>query len=550
MANMNLSNFNLLKEDDDNYHVKHPSGKTMAVAKKSLSPKAHEMIKKMCSGGDVQKFAGDKDDPSASVVQPDLSHVGDNYRYQPPSSPEMNLVGMGGGDSGPGFMDSLANSPVNLAYVDPQAQASPSSQAPAAPVQAPAVAAAANTPNPAPSTGSAPSISPNPGIEKALQEQQAANKEEAKQIGGQGAKEQSAIDDMQSAINALPTQQDIIAKDKVNDDKLFDAYQNQHMDPKRYMHDLSTPNKVIAGISAFLGGMSTPFTHQGNPALQVMENAINRDMESQKADINQKHTLWSMNRERLGNNLAADMATKNQMYMGLKAQLASAASQFKGPLAMAKAQQANALIDQQIAMNRYHMSFMQGPTKESATDPNYPEKVVANSGLFQTPEEQKQALDEIAYRKNLKAIAQPSLDAFDKIGFHRIGDLNPMQDTPEQQAFQGLANTTVKEQEGTARAAAFKSMKENFMPQLGDSNDRRAAKRAAYVQYLQAKQAAPFNASRGNNLDNFESTTWHPSSSPVGNNAQQQKIQVFMKQNPSIKDPNQARDILQKAGKF
>ena len=55
-------------------------------------------------------------------------------------------------------------------------------------------------------------------------------------------------------------------------------------------------------------------------------------------------------------------------------------------------------------------------------------------------------MEEIAYRKNLKSVANPILKAFDSIGLHRPADLNPLQDTPEQQHFEALMNTTVKEQ--------------------------------------------------------------------------------------------------------
>jgi hypothetical protein len=547
---MDLSKFKLSHEDEKAYHVVHPSGSVMQVQKEGLSSKAHEMIKKMAKGGPVMMAdagevppalaADDQSQPAPASTE--SSPVDTSVPTQvtpapvdttaPPQpaglSPE-DLFGthiVAGAKALRDYADKIYDmtSPENMQKAL-AAKQSVARQDAAPPPVAPGVAPAParepdsieQTPKVAPAANPAqnPMNSNNMNITKALQEEKAANVASANAIGGQGAAESQAIQNTQDAINQMPTQQQLIADNKQKSDALLKAYADQKIDPNRFWHNASTGSKIAAGIGLFLGGMSMPFTHQGNPAIGIMQNAIDRDIDAQKNEQGKAHNLYTMNREALGTDLAANIATQNQMYTGLKYNLEQAAANFKGPIAQANARMLNAQIDQKIAMNNFRMSFLQGPTKEGQVDPTYPEKVVANSGLFQTPAEQKDALDEIAYRKNLKSIAGPSLEAFDSIGMRRAADLNPFQDTPEQQRFEGLANTTIKEIEGTARQAAMASLKANFMPHLGDSADRRAQKREGWIQYLQSHSAAPFNASRGNDLDQYASTRWTPPGPPA-----------------------------------
>jgi hypothetical protein len=521
-------------EDEENFHVVHPSGEKFTMKKSELSTQAHAMIKKMCSGGSVQKFA------SKGEVQPDAD-------AEMQSAPLLDP----GVEAGVKELGSKAWDWVNRNNPDYK---SDTTQAPAsvpAPQPAPAPAppmATGQPPVTQPPDGAMSAPVTNMNMNKALEEERAAYQQQAKVAGQQGAAESKAFQEAQDQVDQLPTQQELVNDNKEKSDALLKAYTDQKIDPNQYFKKMDTTSKIAAGIGLFLGGLSTPFTHQANPAIGILQNAIDRDVDAQKNEQGKAHNLWTMNREALGTDMAANLATQTQLYTGLKYKLMQAASQFKGPNAQANAQLAIAGVDQKIAANNYRLSFLQ-PNKEGAQDPDYPEKVVANSGLFgPEPKDQKEALDEIAYRKNLKSIAQPSMEAFDAIGLHRPADLNPMQDTPEQQHWQGLANTTVKEQEGTARQAAFDSIKKNFMPNLGDSDARRQQKREGWAQYLEAKKTSQFMNSRGLDLDKFPSTSLNIP--PAMNNMVKQKVNIFMQKNPTVKDPVQAMKILKDNGKL
>ncbi len=396
---MDLKNFKMMKDDATAYTLAHPSGKTITVPKKGLKPEAHEMIKKMCSGGTVQKmaeggpassmqtmqpsatapmqkFAGDESDPSASEVQSDdQAPADDSMPTTQGPTVAMNTdtapttVGPKGFADLPGskfFSNLWENRPGNhTVFNRPEDVA-------ARDAKVKADEAAANPTQEAPQDVPAPLVPVTPQavmpgkaskdvtMAQAYQNEKNANTAYASAIGQEGTAEQKAIDANQQQIAKMPTQQDIVDANRQKNQDLMDAYNSKTLDPNRYMHNLSTTGKVTTALALFLGGMSTPFTHQGNPALTMMTNAINNDIDAQKNDQQKAHTLYSMNRDALGTDMAANLATQNQMYTGLKYKLQSAASQFKGPMAQANAKMLNSQIDQKIAMNNQMLGLHAG----------------------------------------------------------------------------------------------------------------------------------------------------------------------------------------------
>lgn len=560
---MDLKNFKLLKEDDKSYHVMHPNGKQMAVDKAGLSDKAHTMIKKLRG---AQKFA----DP-ADAVQDDSASSDDASR-DPASSPvsiEINAAPAAPAAPASGFALSPEQQAAVAKYVSPQAPAAPALPAndPVAmakaqhdqqqaalmkalpPVSAPAPAAAGAPTSMGAGEGVANGMAPmqqNMGeFEKAYRKEQGANTAYANAIGGEGKAETNAIDDFKEDLAALPTQNEIVDSYRQKNQDLMDAYASKKVDPQSYMHNMSTTSKVLTGLALALGGLSTPFTHQANPAIGMLENSINRDIDAQKNAQSQAHSLWSMNREALGTDLAADTATKNQMLVGVKYDLLKAASQFKGPMAQANAQALNAKIDQQIAQNNFKLSWMQGPTRENGGDPSH---FVAYSGLI-PQEQQKAAFDEIKNATNVTANGKKMLEAFAEAKSQHATDYIPGTENTGQQQLKQLMLPNFKSIDGTVRQAAMDESFNNIIPRFGDSQAKLDGKEMALKNWLASESAAPINAGYGNDLKRYPMTRG-VGTAPSMSNVQQQKVQVFMKQNPQVKDPAQAMQILKKAGKL
>src|SRR4051812_43298037 len=100
---MNLQNFELLKEDVNNYHVGHPNGKAIVVSKSGLSEKAHNVIKKlkskkMAKGGEVKKDDEEKDINPISLSFINATGTNAIAKPQPQSSSPLPMNYADGGD--------------------------------------------------------------------------------------------------------------------------------------------------------------------------------------------------------------------------------------------------------------------------------------------------------------------------------------------------------------------------------------------------------------------------------------------------------------------
>lgn len=73
----------------------------------------------------------------------------------------------------------------------------------------------------------------------------------------------------------------------------FDDWMKQNpLNEKHFMESRSTGSKVSNAIGLALGGLSTPFTGQPNPAMDFLNKQIDRDIDAQKTRIGQHKTVY------------------------------------------------------------------------------------------------------------------------------------------------------------------------------------------------------------------------------------------------------------------
>lgn len=323
---MDLSNFKILKEDDNNFHVGHPNGKSLMVAKAGLNEKSRMAIEKL--KGAPQNL------DSGGLAQSDIQGL---QQFAQNDSGQGQDVPVGDGPQA--FGKTYLN--------DPQSAAIPSQVSPAdaAALPAPVV--------PQPAARGVASADP-------YQAEKAANLAGANVIGEKGKTESKDIQNTIDTNQALPSVIDIQNAGKVKDKQLEQAYIDQRIDPDRYWNNKNTGSKIAAGLGLILSGFGAGAAHQQNAAAQFIDEAINRDIESQKNDQSKAMNLWKMNREATGNDIAATLQTQNQNYIALKYKLDKASASFAGPQAQAAAQAANAVIDQKLAMNHQLLALNAG----------------------------------------------------------------------------------------------------------------------------------------------------------------------------------------------
>ena len=341
-----------------------------------------------------------------------------------------------------------------------------------------------------------------------LQEEKAAELEKAQAIGEQGQKEAQAFNDTQNEINKLPSQQDVIQANKAKSDNLAQAYADSKIDPKAAWQNAVTPTAIIGTLISGLGQAIGVGQVNNNAALDLINKHVDQEIQAQAANQGKQLNLYKMNREALGNDLAANLATREQLYTGLKYQLLKAASESKSPIAMAEAHQKAAIIDQQIGQTNFKLSLL-NPTSDNP-DP-------ASRIQFLVPEQRQQkVVDEINAAKNTVNNAPGILEAFDHAskevrpftgGSHTsLTSVVPGLKSPGQQALQARLGPTFQDVEGTVRQAAMDNMDHNITPKFGDNDETIATKRKSLIDYLRSKSAAGASKSFGLDLSKFPST--------------------------------------------
>lgn len=151
-------------------------------------------------------------------------------------------------------------------------------------------------------------------------------------------------------VRALDQKKEAIVKD----------IQNGKIDPSRIYNSMGTGNRVMAGISLLLGGISQGLTGaKSNPAMDVINNAVDRDIDAQKAELGKKQNLLSVNLHEYGTLKDALAATKMQIMTVAQTQVNMAAAKAGSKQALAAAQMFNADIDLKMATIKNQLAASQ-----------------------------------------------------------------------------------------------------------------------------------------------------------------------------------------------
>lgn len=117
-----------------------------------------------------------------------------------------------------------------------------------------------------------------------------------------------------------------------------DAY--GHIDPDRWMHSKSAGSRIGMALAMGLGQFGAAITHSPNAAMDIIQKEIDRDVDAQKqqaensrAAVGQAANLYQLNRERLGDNERATLATQAALRQTRIAQLSKFVNDTSAPAA-------------------------------------------------------------------------------------------------------------------------------------------------------------------------------------------------------------------------
>lgn len=204
----------------------------------------------------------------------------------------------------------------------------------------------------------------------------------------------------QTSINNLTAESENLQK----------SYMSGKIDPNRVWSNMSTGNRILAGISVLLGGLGQGLSgSKTNPAWDVLNDAIDRDIDAQKANLGKTSSLLSFNMQKLGNLNAALAATRVNLIDLTQAQINKTAAKLGSKTAIAQAQISNEMLNQEkaklmqsIAAQQQVQGIMQSPGG------------IPKEQVLRLPEEQRKTLVMMDNGNYYQALNEKGADAVSK----------------------------------------------------------------------------------------------------------------------------------------
>lgn len=313
-------------------------------APESKQPKEAQQPKKYADGG------GPVEEPSAensSQMPSELSQIMQAAAQQPAAAPlqiepvSPQEVAMG---SMPLQVEPVSN--PNLAMgLPPQA----AQTAPIEVVQPPAAAPQAQVISPdqptqqaeMPSMGGAYAQQMN-AIDDEAKAKAALGNAQARALDAQRVIEQQRMQKFEANFAALETERKHLMQD----------IKNNLVNPANYWKDHS---KIMTGLGILIAGFNP--TSSPNAAIEMVNHAMDRDLQAQAQNLNQRHNLLAANLHQFGNMKDAMQMTRMMQSDMLAHQLESLAAKSQDPLAKARAEQLKGQLQMQTLPIMQDMAF-------------------------------------------------------------------------------------------------------------------------------------------------------------------------------------------------
>lgn len=471
MKGFNLAKFKKVKEDKDWADLVHEDGHSIRIAKGPLSHLQRRQLEAL----EMHQFAD-----GGLVPQEDM--------------PEIN-----------------ASSAPQVASFDPNSLSQPPVSAVADPASQDLNRKPADVPVPQAETGGAGELlrAKNPGLEQ----EQESNTRLAEAKANAAQQEAASIEATQQKIAQLPTQAQIVQGNKAKEDALYQAYADKKLDPEKFWEGHSKTAAAVGLLFSSLG-QALGQGQIGNGGLDAIHHGIQQEVDRQKNDQDQAHNLWKMNREALGDDLSANLATQNQLWTGLQFDIKKHAAALGGPVAIEEGKIKNAQIQQIKDYNNAQFALT-NPTAEDA-DPATRVPILAQ--LPGKKELAPKALEEI---KQAQVTAQKIPELIDNFFLAAqdtqgtvggLRSLSPFEDirTPGQHGLSEAIAPTIADITGTVKQAEFEAAKHNLVPNKLDKweeNGGLPTKLNSLINYAATKSSAATNSKAlGLNLQKFPST--------------------------------------------
>lgn len=469
-----------LHSENDSHFVVHDDrdGNTFNVAKKGIHPANQIKIMKM------QKLWEGTTDPNGVQNEVSSAPPQDNS-VSAPYDPSIN-------DRAPQSVPS-ANS-VEIPQASTQTQ--PTQQQPQQ---------IGGLSVPSKSSNEVAQFQANQGLEESGLKSQGAAQAKAGELNAKTYEDANKkINDFYQASNAP------IEKLSQENDSLAKEIAGNKVDPNQYYHNLTTGGKISNAIAVMLGGIGAGAGHTQNMALQTINGAIARDIESQKMNLGKKESLLSTNLARYKDMRIAQIATATQMNAMAQGQIAANTARYGG----LAAQGAN-----QAALGQLKNQNLQGMTalKQAVFDNQLKQHLasgnVANDNPLDyvqwvvPPDKQKEVSTELGKSQFASQNHEKLMSLWDRAQKEQTMMRTGMGlvDAPATRELRLLGDPLIHEADGRVNEFEKKDF-EGTMPSSGQSDARQKELRDGFENFIMGKQNAPLAKTYGIDVDKFNAT--------------------------------------------
>jgi hypothetical protein len=398
--------FRVIREDGDRFVVDGGRGE-FTVAKSGLSAMKREAWTKMCKGGEVPTPKGMAEggeieeeipvitgDPEVDRLIVSRAAAVESAPPAPPAVEPEAIPSVPAAPPGP-VMDVRTGRPITIAPAavpaaftpptdapwpsvseavppipshGPVAEAAPevapvASHAPAPEVQAAPEPAPVPAPAPAATATTIPGIS-LPGIPPVQGEVAGGRAQQAAGLAAQAEATQRESEAQAQILAQAEQRRAAAQKDyetrlsalQSKGDALYQNILDKKVDPRRLWGEMGAARKVTASIGMILGGLGAGLTGGKNYAVEIIDRAIQRDIDAQKTEIEKGQNLLAHNLRQTDDLRLAHQLTRADLLDASAAQIQRAAASFAGDKAKAAAEAAIGNLRAEAAKERQQVA--------------------------------------------------------------------------------------------------------------------------------------------------------------------------------------------------
>ena len=495
------NHYKLIKEHPHSYEIHDgKDGRSFHVAKNGLNLGMHSKlakVKKYSKGGDVTPNAGFQ---LGSAIHDALPSSEDLSKYLS-VTPTGQIIGMAKGLAG--------TAPVNPEPNLPSA----------APAEVPVIEEGISDP--------ALKALDQSGRVKSLEQEKQTYEEAntAEKLAGQQKAQayKNYSEDLENLINPLEIQEE----NRKKSDSLLDAYQKKDIDPNRVINGMSGGAKIGKILGLIFGGLGAG-ENGVNPGITLLNQEIERDIDAQKNSQTKSYNLYKMNREATQDDIQANLATREQMLLAVKAKALQYDAAASGPVAAAGRAKLIGEIDSQINKIHQDKALLEAASRDGliGVDPSYFVNRISD------PHQKQAAIKEINTMKQLKALKDGMLKAEEDLEkMFMAGLLSP---NARKTAIGSFSGRAVKLGEGSFTKEQFEQFADNFFKNRTDWGST-VEKKAEYFDdfFKTLAEDSAFKAGTKVGLDKFAATSFKHN-----RKAQDRSEKMaYIKKNMNSKDP-------------